>query len=115
MMFDDRRLIGIAKTMFYSSPAKPDNTKTLTDLFNKNTLSVEERNTLLEFMDSFKPSLINYRPLSIKDMKREIMSIINYTDTTNTWGTTVSRSEVHAIYQFLIENRDLLEKNKKKA
>lgn len=113
MMFDDRRLIGIARTMLHSTSAKPDNVKILTNLFTKTILSVEERNVLLQFMDEFKPSLSSRRPLSIKDMKREIMSIIDF-KSTNDWGTTVNREEVYAIYQFLIEHQGILEKAKKK-
>lgn len=111
MMFDDRRLIGIARTMFYASSEKPKNQDELRQLFHKTTLTMEERNKVLLFMDDFKSSATSLnRPISMATMKNEILAMIAFKDNYNHAANTVSRPELQAIYQFMIDNREKFEK-----
>lgn len=93
--FNDQQLITLARSRFFS--VDPDySDQSLKNLFSKKELDNKDRNRLLGFLAEHKYA----RPLSMREMKSEIFSILNY-ETTNSYTTTVSRTELEVIYNFI--------------
>lgn len=95
--FDDSRLISLAKTFYYTKGNEPS--KVVREALTKEKLSNDERNALIEFIqaNSFN------RPMSMGEMKREILAYIGYSDAPRNYSyntSTVSSKEMTAIYHW---------------
>jgi hypothetical protein len=102
MKFDDNKLIGLAKSMYFGSEMAPQKLPHLAKLFNKEELNNEERNNLIDFIDRYRTS----QPRSMTTMKRELLNLIGFkSDSEYSYSTnTVSRVELEAIYNFVMSN-----------
>lgn len=94
--FDDRKLINLARYNFYSHKID-DRPEGIEELFTKEKLSNSESNQLLAFLETSR----HHKPLSMSEMKRQILSIIGFENAKNSWQNTVSRDELEAIYNYI--------------
>ena len=93
--FNDATLINIAKSYYFSKPL--ERTEELDGVLKKDKLSNSERNRLLFLIESNRHKGL----VSISSMKAQIFEIIGH-KTSNQWGTTVNRSDMEAIYNYII-------------
>lgn len=98
MKFDDSKLIGLAKSTYYGSEMAPQRVPTISKLFEKQELNNDERNQLIDFVDKYRSS----QPRSMTTMKRELMTLVGFTDDYNSMTNTVNRKELEAIYNFVM-------------
>lgn len=94
--FDDRKLINLARFHFYSAKEVKESGPSVQKLFEKEKLTNEERNKILQFIEENR----DVRPLGIAAMKREIFRLIGAPDVPNSYPT-VNRNEVEHIYNFI--------------
>jgi hypothetical protein len=106
--FDDKRLVDLAKRYYYGHGKEPNST--VRTCFNKtDALNNDERNELLKFIEEN----MFVRPISMSQMKREILGFIGYKkDWTNNGGysygdNTVNRKELEAIYQWFMKQKSI--------
>lgn len=96
--FDDVKLKGIAKA-FYSVGKNSDTKVDL--ILDKPKLLDSDRNYLLEFIEKNRYS---GRPISMSQMKREILQLIGYKGQVTEYAystSTVGRQELEEIYNFV--------------
>lgn len=101
--FNDSSLLELAKRAYYSNGNEPS--KAVKDAMEKQSLTNEERNTLLTFV---KGTLV-IKPKSMAAMKKEILQKIGYQKPERSYYSTpniIGREELMAIYTYIMGKAD---------
>lgn len=96
--FDDRTLINLVRYNYYSSKSED---KTIFELIKKSSLTTEERNLGLKFLEDTRYN----KPMSVREMKEQIFAVIGENNSANQWGTTVNRAELEIIHKYILSTK----------
>jgi hypothetical protein len=98
--FDDEKLQNLARyNMYANGEVDASERGKVEKLVKKEKLDNSERNELLSFIDSRK----KFKPMSMKDMKNEIMRMIGAEPST-AYSNVPNAREIEAIYKWFVEN-----------
>lgn len=98
--FNDEKLLNLAKNAYYTKDVDTE-FQNVETLFKKTVLTNPERNKLVSFLESVRSVL----PMSMSQMKKEILHYIGFKEEReNYYATnTVGRPELAAIYKFIMD------------
>src|SRR5271163_943234 len=98
--FDDEKLQNLARYNMYANGTVDHTERSNVErLVKKEKLDNSDRNELLTFIDNRK----KLKPMSMKDMKNEILRMIGATVSTS-YSNVMTAKETELIYQWFVEN-----------